>query len=129
MRDRCFAAIIRRSAWGHIFEKPTAGTINCRGKDINTLQGDGLAEYRSLVQAVFQDPTNSLNPRMRIKDIIAEPVTANNIFKDRREVAARVLEVLQQVGLGVECASFFPHEFSGEQRQRPPGKDRHLVFL
>ncbi len=96
---------------------PTAGTIAFDGVDIASLSGTALMAYRRAVQVVFQDPYSSLNPRMRIGDIIAEPLEIHShISKPARQ--ARVAEVLELVGLKPEQARLFPHEFSGGQRQR-----------
>jgi oligopeptide/dipeptide ABC transporter ATP-binding protein len=98
-------------------EEPTAGTIHFRGTDIQDLNGPALKAYRRSVQAVFQDPYASLNPRMRVADIIAEPLVANEELS-AIEIRGRVLQLLEMVGLPWEVATFFPHEFSGGQRQR-----------
>jgi oligopeptide transport system ATP-binding protein len=98
-------------------ETPTAGTIRFGGEDISALQGQALMRYRRAVQVVFQDPYGSLSPRMRVGDIVAEPL---EIHTDLSRVALheRVAEVLELVGLPPEVARLFPHEFSGGQRQR-----------
>ncbi len=98
-------------------EKPSCGAIRFDGEDIATLRKDGLMRYRREVQVVFQDPYSSLSPRMRVGDIIAEPLEIHTKFS-RAELAARVAEVLDLVGLQPEAARLFPHEFSGGQRQR-----------
>jgi len=98
-------------------ETPTNGTISIEGHDINALDGDDLKAFRSSVQAVFQDPWSSLNPRMRVRNIIAEALEASHKFS-KTEIAARVLEVMKQVGLNPVMADRYPHEFSGGQRQR-----------
>lgn len=100
-----------------LLEEPTAGTIFFRGKEVHSLSKEGLKEYRRSVQVVFQDPYSSLNPRMRVGDIIAEPLVVNDPMP-RAAVRERVAEVLQMVGLKPDMASLFPHEFSGGQRQR-----------
>jgi oligopeptide/dipeptide ABC transporter ATP-binding protein len=87
------------------------------GKDVHALAGDDLREYRTTVQAVFQDPWSSLSPRMRVRDIVAEPLVINQKVS-RAEVEDRVREVLASVGLRPEQARLYPHEFSGGQRQR-----------
>ncbi len=98
-------------------EEPSGGTMRFEGRDIRTLDGAGRREYRKSVQAVFQDPYASLNPRMRIGAIIAEPLVTNEkVTAD--EVRARVAELLDLVGLPAHAADLFPHEFSGGQRQR-----------
>ncbi len=101
-----------------LLETPSAGSLMCDGKDVNQITGTDLGSYRRAVQAVFQDPTSSLSPRLRVRDIIAEPITANDSKTSKQKVAERITEVLDQVGLGIDSASLFPHEFSGGQRQR-----------
>jgi oligopeptide/dipeptide ABC transporter ATP-binding protein len=98
-------------------EEPTEGHVLADGKDVHALEGDALKEYRITVQAVFQDPWSSLNPRMRVRDIVAEPLVCNQQVSDQ-EVKDRVAEVLASVGLRPQQASLYPHEFSGGQRQR-----------
>ncbi len=98
-------------------EPPTSGSILFQGKDIACLSSKEFREYRTSVQAVFQDPYSSLNPRMRVASIVAEPLAANNSLA-RKERMEKVAELLAQVGLRSEHASLFPHEFSGGQRQR-----------
>jgi oligopeptide/dipeptide ABC transporter ATP-binding protein len=98
-------------------EKPTAGTIRFDGEDIVTLHGPDLMRYRREVQVVFQDPYSSLSPRMRVGDIIAEPLEIHTTLS-RQARQERVAEVLELVGLQPDVARLFPHEFSGGQRQR-----------
>jgi oligopeptide/dipeptide ABC transporter ATP-binding protein len=98
-------------------EKPTAGQILFEGQDVAGLEGDGLQSYRKSVQAVFQDPFASLNPRMRVDAIIAEPLVTHERLDDAA-VAARVARLLDVVGLPARSKDLFPHEFSGGQRQR-----------
>ncbi len=98
-------------------ERPTEGRILLEGRDIQAFKGPELQEYRTLVQAVFQDPWSSLSPRMRVKDIVAEPLVVNRQVS-KKEKEERVAEVLQQVGLHPEQYNNYPHEFSGGQRQR-----------
>ena len=98
-------------------ETPTSGSIEIEGRDIHALQGRELREFRAQVQAVFQDPWSSLSPRMRVRDIIAEPLVVNKRV-GKREARERVAELLEDVGLRPEQADLFPHEFSGGQRQR-----------
>jgi ABC-type glutathione transport system ATPase component len=98
-------------------ETPTAGTIRFDGEDVSSLEGPDLMRYRREVQVVFQDPYSSLSPRMRVGDIIAEPLEIHTDLS-RRELAGRVAEVLELVGLQPDLARLFPHEFSGGQRQR-----------
>jgi peptide/nickel transport system ATP-binding protein len=98
-------------------ETPTAGAIYFRSRDLATLAVAELREYRAAVQAVFQDPWSSLNPRMRAGDIVAEPLVLNRPLA-RGEAAERVARLLAEVGLDPAAARSFPHEFSGGQRQR-----------
>ena len=98
-------------------EQPTAGHVFIEERDIHALVGDDLRAYRARVQAVFQDPWSSLNPRMRVGTTIAEAlVVSRRVSAAQRR--ARVAEVLQQVGLPPDAAVRYPHEFSGGQRQR-----------
>jgi oligopeptide/dipeptide ABC transporter ATP-binding protein len=98
-------------------EEPTGGSLRFDGRDLASLDNGGVAKYRRSVQAVFQDPFASLNPRMRIDAIIAEPLTTHERL-DRDEVARRVARLIDLVGLPERAAKLFPHEFSGGQRQR-----------
>jgi len=97
--------------------KPTSGSITFDGKDVHAMAGEDLKAFRRDVQAVFQDPWSSLNPRMRVRDIVSEALVVNRTAS-RSEVEDRMIEVLRQVGLRPEMARNFPHEFSGGQRQR-----------
>ena len=100
-----------------LLEKPTAGQILYRGDDVVQMKRSALAHYREAVSAVFQDPWSSLNPRMKIRDIIGEPMVINwDISREQRR--ERVRQLLSDVGLHVYQAELFPHEFSGGQRQR-----------
>ena len=98
-------------------ERPTSGQILLDGKDIQDFRGAELQDYRTTVQAVFQDPWSSLSPRMRVRDIIAEPLVVNRQVS-QQEKNDRVAEVLSQVGLHAQQSNNYPHEFSGGQRQR-----------
>jgi oligopeptide/dipeptide ABC transporter ATP-binding protein len=98
-------------------ETPTEGSVAFDGRPLGTLDGDGLRRYRRSVQAVFQDPYASLNPRMRVGAIIAEPLVTHEAL-ERGTVEARIAELLDLVGLPARAATLFPHEFSGGQRQR-----------
>ncbi len=98
-------------------ETPTAGEMRFEGRDLRSLDHDGRRAYRKAVQAVFQDPYASLSPRMRVGEIIAEPLVTNETLP-AAAVEARVQELLDLVGLPARAASLFPHEFSGGQRQR-----------
>jgi oligopeptide/dipeptide ABC transporter ATP-binding protein len=98
-------------------EAPTAGAILFEGRDLTTLGSVDWRNYRKSVQAVFQDPYASLNPRMRVGAIIAEPLVTN-VKVSSTEVRRRVSQLLELVGLPDRSADLFPHEFSGGQRQR-----------
>jgi len=98
-------------------EEPTGGTIRFEGRDLQVLDRAGRRHYRKSVQAVFQDPYASLNPRMRVSAIIAEPLVTNESLS-ADEARKRVLHLLDLVGLPSRAAELFPHEFSGGQRQR-----------
>ena len=100
-----------------LLEKATSGSIFFRGKNILKLSGENLDKHRSSIQAVFQDPSSSLNPRLRVCNIIAEPVVANKAIR-KMDLRKRVEETLSQVGLSGGASNLFPHEFSGGQRQR-----------
>jgi oligopeptide transport system ATP-binding protein len=100
-----------------LLEKPTEGQVLFEGRNIWGMKGKDLSRFRSLVQAVLQDPFASLSPRMRVRSIVAEPLVINHRLS-RKEVRARVKEILSQVGLSPHMADLFPHEFSGGQRQR-----------
>jgi oligopeptide transport system ATP-binding protein len=100
-----------------LLERPTEGSLLFEGQEVGGFDRHQLARYRRSVQAVFQDPYSSLNPRMRVGDIVAEPLPP----EERRSRAVRrerVAEVLALVGLNRDSAPLYPHEFSGGQRQR-----------
>jgi ABC-type oligopeptide transport system ATPase subunit len=98
-------------------EDPSGGRIQFDGKDVHDAVGPALRDYRTNVQAVFQDPYSSLNPRMRVAGIIAEPLSANRPVS-KGELRDAVAQAMQTVGLNPHWAERFPHEFSGGQRQR-----------
>jgi oligopeptide transport system ATP-binding protein len=98
-------------------ESPTSGAIRFDGRDVAEFDGPELMRYRREVQVVFQDPYSSLSPRMRVSEIIAEPLQIHTDMT-RQQQRERVAEVLDLVGLRPEVAPLFPHEFSGGQRQR-----------
>ena len=93
-------------------EEPTGGVIRFEGEDLKKLNSAGRRHYRKSVQAVFQDPYASLNPRMRVSAIIAEPLVTNELLS-ASEVRRRVRDLLDLVGLPDRAADLFPHEFSG----------------
>ncbi len=94
-------------------DRPTAGRVIIDGVDISELSESGLRPMRRRLQLVFQDPMGSLNPRMRIRDIVAEPLQVQGLPVDDR-----VRAVLGQVGLDAGALHRYPHQFSGGQRQR-----------
>ncbi len=98
-------------------EPPSGGVMRFEGQDLREMDAGGRRHYRKSVQAVFQDPYASLNPRMRINDIIAEPMITNETVS-ASAARGRVQELLDLVGLPARAADLFPHEFSGGQRQR-----------
>ncbi|MCI7724068.1 MAG: ATP-binding cassette domain-containing protein [Erysipelotrichaceae bacterium] len=98
--------------------EPTDGSIEFEGKDISKIKGKELKAYRKDMQMIFQDPYASLNPRRKILDIVAEGIDAHGLAANKKERNAKVIELLETVGLQAEHADRFPHEFSGGQRQR-----------
>ncbi len=99
-------------------EEPTSGEAAYRGKDIFALSAADLLALRRKVQVVFQDPYASLNPRMTVAQIIAEPWAIHRDVLAKRDWSSRTAELLQQVGMHPEHARRYPHQFSGGQRQR-----------
>ena len=99
----------------HLY-KPTAGKIIYDGKEIESRES--IREYRRKATMVFQDPYSSLNPRMTVSDIVAEPLDVHHLTANAKERHERVLELMGLVGLNSEHASRYAHEFSGGQRQR-----------
>ena len=99
----------------HLY-KPTAGEILFDGKKIETKKD--ILDYRRKSAMVFQDPYSSLNPRMTVSDIIAEPLDVHKMYATKKEREERVLELMAKVGLNSEHANRYAHEFSGGQRQR-----------
>ena len=97
---------------------PSEGEILYRGKDITKLKGEKLRQNRQNIQMVFQDPYASLNPRMSVFDIIAEPLLVHHLYQDKADLEKKVLDLLHRVGLDDYHANRYPHEFSGGQRQR-----------
>jgi peptide/nickel transport system ATP-binding protein len=99
-------------------ERPQAGTVRLRGEDLFALSRAGLRRARRHVQAVFQDPYGSLDPRHTVFSIVAEPIAALEPHVSRGERQDRVAAMLQAVGLPPAASENYPHEFSGGQRQR-----------
>ena len=98
--------------------KPTTGEVIFHGTDLTKLPPEQMRQMRRKVQMIFQDPYASLNPRMTVGDIIAEPIMVHNLRKGKEAVRERVQELLQLVGLNPYFINRYPHEFSGGQRQR-----------
>ncbi|MDK2808280.1 MAG: oligopeptide transport system ATP-binding protein [Clostridiales bacterium] len=119
-KSSCARTIIR------IYE-PTSGQILLDGEDISTMNQKQLKPVRKKMQMIFQDPYASLNARMTVRDIIAEPLLAHNIVKSKKDVNDFVYPMLELVGLTKEHANRYAHEFSGGQRQRV-GIARALVL-
>ena len=99
----------------HLYE-PTDGEVIYDGEVIKS--AESIKKYRQKATMVFQDPYSSLNPRMTVSDIIAEPLDVHGLYKNKKERMDRVLELMDYVGLNSEHASRYAHEFSGGQRQR-----------
>jgi oligopeptide transport system ATP-binding protein len=98
--------------------KPTAGRVLFNGKDLTTMKAGDLRRMRRHMQMIFQDPYASLNPRMTVGSIIAEPMIIHGLAKNRKERQEKVHELMRVVGLNPYYANRYPHEFSGGQRQR-----------
>jgi oligopeptide transport system ATP-binding protein len=96
----------------------TGGRILFEGEDITTFNNSQVKDFRRRVQMVYQDPYGSLNPRMKVSDIIGEPLEVHGLHKDHAKYRARIEELLDLVGLAPYMADRYPHEFSGGQRQR-----------
>ncbi len=98
--------------------EPTAGSIHFNGQDITTMRGERLRRLRRDLQMIFQDPYASLNPRMKIREIVGEPLVVHGIVRDKVALRQRVDELLDLCGLPSDAADRYPHAFSGGQRQR-----------
>ena len=98
--------------------EPTAGEVWFEGQDVAALGAEELRRLRRDMQIIFQDPFASLNPRMTVGAIIGEALTVHGLAKDSREFEAKVVELLEAVGLNPDYMRRYPHEFSGGQRQR-----------
>ena len=99
-------------------ERPTSGRVLFEGEDLAALDEHALRSVRRRVQVIFQDPYSSLNPRMTVGQILAEPLKVHGIVADKAAREARVHELLTQVGLLTQHARRYPHQLSGGQRQR-----------
>jgi len=98
--------------------KPTSGEVHLNGMRIDNLSEAEIRKQRRSIQGVFQDPFSSLNPKMRIADIIAEPIRNFALASSRADLQGRIEQALEKVRLPLGAANKFPHEFSGGQRQR-----------
>lgn len=98
--------------------QPTAGKIYFNGTEISALNENNFSPYRRRMQLIFQDPYASLDPRMTVRDIVAEPLKTYHICKTAEETTALVIELLRAVGIPEEFLYRYPHQFSGGQRQR-----------
>jgi peptide/nickel transport system ATP-binding protein len=96
----------------------TSGQVLYRGEDLGTASSSRMRALRSKLQMIFQDPYASLNPKMRVKDILGEALQVHGLAKGKAAREERIAELLELVGLRAEHASRYPHEFSGGQRQR-----------
>jgi peptide/nickel transport system ATP-binding protein len=96
----------------------TSGSVRYRGEDLGAASGSRMRSLRSKLQMIFQDPYASLNPRMRVRDILGEALQVHGQAKGKEATALRIAELLRLVGLPPEHAARYPHEFSGGQRQR-----------
>ena len=99
-------------------ENPTSGEILYEGVNLNELNAKGMTPYRQKIQVIFQDPYSSLNPRMKIGEILSEPMRVHKIIENQADRDKRVLELLNVCGLSPRFADRYPHEMSGGQRQR-----------
>ncbi len=99
-------------------ERPTSGEVVFEGRDLTTLDARELRTVRRRIQVIFQDPYSSLNPRMTVGQIIAEPMAVHRLVPDGAKRRDRVRELLSRVGLLAQHAARFPHQLSGGQRQR-----------
>jgi oligopeptide/dipeptide ABC transporter ATP-binding protein len=99
-------------------ERPTAGEIIFEGVNLNNLSGKAMSPVRQKIQVIFQDPYSSLNPRMKIGEIIGEPMRVHGIQPDAEKRRRRIAELLSICGLDPKFSDRYPHEMSGGQRQR-----------
>lgn len=98
--------------------KPTAGKVFYKEKEITSMSAKEFAPYRREMQMIFQDPYASLDPRMNVHDIIAEPLVTYKVYNNKEELKEKVLELMDAVGVPREFLYRYPHQFSGGQRQR-----------
>ena len=98
--------------------RPTSGAVVFKGRDLTKISPQEMRHTRREMQMIFQDPYASLNPRMSVGSILAEPIRVHGLRPNERAIRQRVNELMELVGLSPEFATRFPHEFSGGQRQR-----------
>ena len=98
--------------------KPDSGNIKYKGVNVATYKTNDFRRFRQEVQMVFQDPYSSLNPRMRVRDIVSEGIQVFNLAKSQEELVTKTKQVLDQVGIAEEMFDRYPRQFSGGQRQR-----------
>ena len=99
-------------------QEPTAGEVIFEGKNLVSLNANSMRETRKNIQMIFQDPYSSLDPKMRVVDIVAEPLDIFNLVENKKERTDKVKQLLNNVGITPEQMNRFPYEFSGGQRQR-----------
>jgi len=107
-------------------QEPSAGEVNFEGENLVSLNANKMREMRKNIQMIFQDPYSSLNPKMRVADIVGEPLDVFNLMENKKERTDKVKQLLNDVGITPEQMHRFPYEFSGGQRQRV-GIARSLV--
>ncbi|MFW5823998.1 MAG: ABC transporter ATP-binding protein [Marinobacter sp.] len=98
--------------------EPTEGRVELDGTDLTALDQKALRPHRRRMQMVYQDPFGALDPRMRVRDIVGEPLRIHRLYRDRGAYRDRVQDLLERVGLNPNMADRYPHQFSGGQRQR-----------
>ena len=98
--------------------EPTSGQVFIDGQEMYKLHGAAQKTMRMRAQMIFQDPYSSLNPRMSVSEIIAEPLIANKLMTDKREIQGRVEQLMETVGLAQRFINAYPHELDGGRRQR-----------
>jgi ABC-type oligopeptide transport system ATPase subunit len=98
--------------------QPRSGTVRFDGVDVLSARGQDLRALRRQMQIIFQDPAGSLNPRMRIADIVGEPLAVHGLVEGRGQLRQKAEELLERCGMPRAAADRYPHEFSGGQRQR-----------
>jgi len=99
-------------------ERPTEGAVYYEGVNLSALSQHQLIPWRRRIQVIFQDPYSSLNPRMKVGEIVADPIRVHRLMADARQLRERVADLLDVCGLPIKMAERYPHELSGGQRQR-----------